>query len=154
MSKTTNFKNTVEWLSQPKIAISLGIMVLIAAGLIWFFWDKIADAIGNAKAKNKLKAESSAYGTPTLTETQINSLASQIYNAMRGWGTDEAAVTNVLSQLNTNADYAALRLAYLTYNKSLTYPMLDDRIASEGTDRELKQWRNILQAKGINIYTF
>ena len=40
MSKSTNFKNTVEWLSNPKIAISLAIMVVIAGLILWLLFLK------------------------------------------------------------------------------------------------------------------
>ena len=150
MSKSTNFKNTVEWFSNPKIAISLGIMVLIAGVVLWFFWDKIRDAIHAAKTQHKLQQDASQYGAATLTDTQIRSLAEQIYRAMKGWGTNEAQVANVLSQLGNNADYAALCNAYY----SLAQGSLDSRISTEGTTSELKQWRAILQGKGITIYTF
>ena len=157
MSKSTNFKNTVEWFSNPKIAISLGIMVVIAGVVVWFFWDKIRDAIAEAKANNKLKDEVSQYGSGTLTNAQISSLAIQLYNAFRpsltNWGTDEAAVERVLGQLGNNADYANLRVAYAAVNKDPKTDM-DSRIAYEGTESEKRKWRGILQAKGITIYTF
>lgn len=138
----------------PKRMLSLAIIVVVVIVAIYVLWDKIASAIRDARVKNTLQSEASQYGAQTLTNSQINSLAVQIYQAMRGLGTDEDAVSQVLSRLKNNSDYAALRSAYASVNKSSTYPTLDSRIASEGTDSELRQWRAILDSNNINIYTF
>lgn len=138
----------------PKNALTIAILAAVVVVVVWLLWDKIASAIRDARVKNTLQNEASQYGATTLTTSQINSLASQIYQAMRGLGTDEAAVSQVLSQLKNNADYAALRSAYASVNQSSTYPTLDSRIASEGTSSELRQWRSILDARNITIYTF
>lgn len=144
---TNKFKSNVEWLSDPKIAITVAVLVLIAIGLVWFFWDKIKDAITSAKNKNKNKE---LYGSTTQT-TDFKALAEQMYRACKGWGTDEDAVARVLSQVKGNADYAALRTAYAVEDK---YYTLDARLQSEGNKKELSQWRSILDGNGVNIYSF
>lgn len=143
----------------PKNALTIAILVAVVVAVVWLMWDKIAAAIAEAKAKEKLKQEASGYGATTLTDSQISSLASQIYNAFKfnpiyNWGTKEKVVERVLSQLGNNADYAALRVAYAAINQSTAHPTLDDRIVYEGTEDEKARWRGILNAKGITIYTF
>ena len=163
MSKSKNFQNAVEWMSQPKIAISLGIMVVIAGLVMWFFWDKIRDAIDAAKAKQAAKEKekelNSLYGTPTAT-IDFNSLAMQIYRAMKGAGTSEEVIYNALRQLNTQADWENLKLAYASvYEAShhgynvLSYNLNNDLVASlqsELTTSELSKCRSILTANHIN----
>lgn len=138
----------------PKRMLTLAIIAVVVVVTVYFLWDKIVGSIRDARAQNNLSQEVSQYGAGTLTSSQINSLAVQIYRAMRGPGTDEDAVANVLTQLGNNADYAALRAAYVGVNQSTRFPTLDSRIAYEGTGSELQKWRSILQSKSITIQTF
>ena len=48
-------KANIEWLSDPKIAVTVAVLALVAAGLVWYFWDKIKDATADARAKRKDK---------------------------------------------------------------------------------------------------
>ena len=141
----------------PKNALTIAILVAVVVAVVWLMWDKIAAAIAEAKAKEKLKQEASGYGATTLTDSQISSLAIQLYNAFKpslwNWGTDEKVVERVLGQLGNNADYAALRVAYAAVNKDSNTDM-DGRIAYEGNENEKARWRGILTAKGITIFTF
>lgn len=141
----------------PKNALTIAILVAVVVAVVWLMWDKIAAAIAESKAKEKLKQEASGYGATTLTDSQISSLAIQLYNAFKpslwNWGTDEKVVERVLGQLGNNADYAALRVAYAAVNKDSNTDM-DGRIAYEGNENEKARWRGILTAKGITIFTF
>ena len=141
----------------PKNALTVAILVAVVVAVVLLLWAKIAKAAAEAKAKQKLESEASGYGATTLTSSQISSLAIQLYNAFKpslwNWETDEKVVVRVLNQLSNNADYAALRVAYAAVNKDTSTDM-DSRIAYEGSDKEKAQWRGILDAKGINIYTF
>ena len=141
----------------PKRALTLAIIVIVVLVVVYFVYRKIKAIVQTTAAEAKLKAESSQYGEPTLTNTQIASLAQQIYNAfvpsIWNWGTDEAVVERVLSQLNNNADYAALYIAYQGVNRDPKTD-LNSRIQYEGTEAEKRKWRSILDAKGITIYTF
>lgn len=138
----------------PKRMLTLAIIVVVVVVTVYVLWDKIVQSIRDARTQHTINKEVSQYGTGTLTSSQIQSLASQIYNAMRWPGTNETAVSNVLTQLGNNADYAALQAAYIGVNQSSRFPTLDSRIASEGTEGELRKWRSILQSKNITIYTF
>lgn len=141
----------------PKNAVTIAIIVAVAVAVVWLLWDKIANAIAEARANGKLKEEASQYGAKTLTDAQISSLAIQLYNAFKpslwNWGTNEKVVERVLGHLGNNADYAALRVAYAAVNHDTSTDM-DSRIDFEGTEKEKARWRAILDAKGINIYTF
>ena len=141
----------------PKNALTIAILVAVVVAVVWLMWDKIAAAIAEAKAKEKLKQEATGYGAATLTDSQISSLAIQLYNAFRpslwNWGTNEKVVDRVLGQLGNNADYAALRVAYAAVNRDPNTDM-DSRIDYEGNEKEKARWRGILNAKGITIYTF
>ena len=141
------FKENVEWLSDPKIAITVAVLVLIGIGLVWFFWDKIKAAFVGTKDAVKDK---NLYGSTTET-IDFDTLAQQLYQACKGWGTDEAAIDRVLGQIRTDADYAALRRAYATNDSRYS---LDARLQSEGTKNELIHWRSILDANGVTIYSF
>lgn len=141
----------------PKNALTIAILVAVVVAVVWLMWDKIAASIAEAKAKEKLKQEASQYGATTLSDSQISSLAIQLYNAFKlslwNWGTNEKVVDRVLGQLGNNADYAALRVAYAAVNQDTNTDM-DSRIDYEGTEKEKTRWRGILNAKGITIYTF
>lgn len=149
MSSKINLKSI-----KPQQAISIAILVVVGAVVLWFFWEKISSGISGIIARRKQEAQDNAnYGMPTAT-TDFDTLAVQIYQAMRGWGTDEAALERVLSQIKSNADWAALRAAYKTIQKDGTYTTLDSRIAFEGNKNELVKWRSILDANGVTIYSF
>lgn len=141
----------------PKNTLAIAIIVAVVVAVVWLLWDKVKATIAEAKAKEKLKQEASQYGATTLTDAQISTLAIQLYNAFKpslwNWGTDEKVVERVLSSLNNNADYAALRVAYSAINKDSGTDM-DSRIVYEGNEKEKTRWRAILNAKGINIYYF
>lgn len=141
----------------PKNALTIAILVAVVVAVVWLTWDKIAAAIAEARAKEKLKSEVSGYGQKTLTDAQISTLAIQLYNAFKpsiwNWGTNEKVVERVLGSLGNNADYAALRVAYAAVNKDSSTDM-DSRIDYEGNESEKARWRAILNAKGITIYEF
>lgn len=153
MSKSTTIFKDIKNLT-PKQSLSIAILVVVAVVVIWIFWEKISNGIANYIARHKQQQQDIVnYGSTTVT-TDFDTLAVQIYNAMKGWGTDEAAIERVLSQIHSNADWAALRRAYIKVNKDGTYTTLDSRIAFEGTDRELARWRAILDENGVTIYSF
>lgn len=141
----------------PRTALSIAIVVAVVVAVVWLLWDKISSVIQKEVARKKLESENSQYGSPTLTNQQLSSLATQIYNAFKpslwNWGTNEKVVERVLSQLGNNADYAALCVAYQAINKD-TGTDLNSRIDYEGTEKEKARWRSILNSKGITIYTF
>lgn len=139
-------KANIEWLSDPKIAVTVAVLVLIAIGIVWYFWDKIKAAV--TRKKNEIENRNN-FGEATRT-TDFDTLARQMYDACKGWGTDEDAVVRVLSQILSSADYAELKAAYAKYDKT----QLDARLQSEGTDKELAQWRAILAANGVTNYSF
>lgn len=145
------FKENVEWLSDPKIAITVAVLVLIAIGVVWYFWDKIKDAFSGKKKEIENKNK---FGEANEL-TDFDSLAQQLYNATRpyvfGWGTDVDAVTRVLSQIYSNGDYAALRTAYQRFDTKYT---LDARLQDEGRDKDLAVWRTTLKNNGVTIYSF
>lgn len=138
----------------PKRALTLAIIAVVVVVVVWIFWEKISTAISSYIAKKKQQKEDIInFGTPTAT-TDFDTLAVQIYNAMKGWGTNEEAVERVLMQIKSNADWAALRLAYQKVNRDSEYNTLDARIGYEGTSAELKKWRAILATNGVTIYQF
>lgn len=148
-------KANIEWLSDPKIAVTVAVLVLIAIGLIWFFWDKIKDAIADAKAKRKdeerQRQNEQLYGS-TTTGLDFDALASQMYKACKGLWTNNDSVEAVLRQIGSSADYAALQAAYRKLDLSFT---LDARLAYEANNsKQLDKWRNILIANGVTNYTF
>ena len=138
----------------PKNARAIAIVVVVAAVLLWVFWEKISSGISGLIARRKQQSQNQAnFGSATAT-TDFDTLAVQIYNAMKGWGTNEEAVERVLMQIKSNADWAALRLAYQKVNRDSEYNTLDARIGYEGTSAELKKWRAILAANGVTICQF
>ena len=150
MSSKTTFLKTLN----PQKSISIAILAVVVIVVLWFLWEKISVLVSNLIDGAKQSSQDAInYGTASPT-TDFESLAIQIYSAMKGWGTDEDAVESVLSQIKSNADYAALRRAYKNVQKDNFYTTLDSRIAFEGNKKELARWAGILDGNGVTIYTF
>ena len=142
----TNLKKEIEWLGNPRNAITVTVLLAIAGVAIWLIVRKVKSTVSDVKA-------SSLSGTSS-DPTNYNTLANQAYQAMKGLGTDESALERVLSQITSNTAYDKLRQAYLLLDKRNAFTDLDTDISKEGTTKELIKWRAILDANGVTNYSF
>jgi len=55
---------------------------------------------------------SNASTKATITQAQMLALATKLFTAMDGYGTDEDAIVNVFKQIKNNADFAGVNAAY------------------------------------------
>ncbi len=82
----------------------------------------------------------------TLDNDDYQTLADVIFNAAHGWGTDEEAIYNALSKLNTKDDWKKLVYTYGTDPDGFTLP---GRLIYELDSSEQNKVREIL--KNINV---
>lgn len=94
---------------------------------------------------------------PTYSDTQYESFAQVIYNAVDGWGTDEDAIYNVMQSMNNRADVLKLITAFgvrewddpavpFQYKSG----SLSTALNADLNSSELSHVNSILQSKGIN----
>lgn len=169
MSKTTGkFKSTVEWLSKPSNAITVGVLVIVAIVVVVFITRKVKAAIQSAK--EKLEEPDPANTTPGLN---FSELARRLWDATVNYhslgsasillgnmptGTDEDEVYAVLGALRTQDDYIALKKSWRNYYDSVSgfvtwitsaVSTLPGMLHDEMTSRELQRCRNILENNNI-----
>jgi hypothetical protein len=104
---------------------------------------KKAEAQG-AIIQHQTQGEAASY-----SDLQYKVQADKLYNAMKGWGTDEPAVFAVFQWLQNNIDFLKLQNAFGVRDGWDMYRW----VKGDLTSSELTQVNNILYAKGI-IYSF
>ena len=165
MSKSS-FKSNVEWLSDPKIAITVAVLVLIAIALVAFGWKKIKGlfkGIGDDIKDNKTDKELEDKTGTSLTDLiDYRSLCAQIWDAsVNATFNDPDRVCSALSQLQSRADYEKLKLEWTKYVQGLSWwkrnwhafsetkYSLPASLANDFKEKNLKRFRDILQS--INV---
>lgn len=170
MSKnvTGKFKSTVEWLSKPSNAITVGVLLTIAVVVIVFVAKKVRASI--ISIKEKIEEPNPTNTTPGLN---FNELVRRLWDAtvnyhslgsasvlLLNWptGTDEEEVYAVLGELRTQDDYTALKQAWRNYYDAASgftvwvtnaVSTLPGALSDELNSRELQRCRNILEAHNI-----
>lgn len=95
---------------------------------------------------------------PTLSSTQMKSIANSMFRAMDGYGTDEEAIISLARQAKNNADWSGINAAWgkRTISSGAWNPSPDLRNATlgEALHDELSQyWKTkinqVLSSKGI-----
>jgi hypothetical protein len=81
----------------------------------------------------------------SYTTLEYMSMAEQVYNAVKGWGTNEDAIYTVLNKLNNSSDWYRLVKAYGIRKKS----NIIEALYSDLTNSEIESVQTILQ--NINV---
>lgn len=139
------------WKSLPPIVRTIATIVGIALLLLllWRGWNFAKAALNKNKSKGQLAAHQAAGETQTYTDAEYNAMASAIYTAMKGPGTDEEAAYAVLNKLKNNVDFLKLQTAFGIRD---TYD-LNAWVQGDFNTSEIAQINNLLANKGIT-YTF
>lgn len=83
----------------------------------------------------------------TYPRAQYYAWADRMHAAMRGFGTDESTIYNVLSQLRTQADWVALVRAFGTKDKE----SLTEWLTGDLSESEISKVNKILSKVGVQI---
>lgn len=128
------------------------VLALVAIAVILFFVFKAKTSVeAVAAAKKNIDDANAEIDTEkiTLTPAQYATIASKLYRAMKGVGTDEDAIYDAISMLNTRSDL----MYVITVFGSKDGMTLSEWIADELSSSEIAHLNSILISKGIN-YTF
>ncbi len=129
------------------IAIGGGVLLalIIVIALIVWAKNKIADTTTTIRLAADANKEIDTT-KQTLTQTQLNTLASKLYTAMKGWGTDEDAIYAAFETLGSRTDLMQLRKTFGTKD-GMT---LDEWLADELNASEIEHLNNILATNSID----
>lgn len=150
--------STIDYLSDPKKAITTAVLLLLAIATISFVWKKISGIWKNSSLQGgvedaNIQSSTNSSITPTLNFPQ---LANRMWDATDRFGTTEEEVFAVLACLQTQADYVKLCRAWrdLYEEKGWWFRLqamstLPGTLTSELDASELSRARAILTDKGI-----
>ncbi len=144
-----------EWLS-PQRVITLGILAVIALVIIIVLGKRIKAAIkeaaGNIRTNIDTQRQIEATGqTPSYTDSVYKDFADRLEVAMKGGGTDEDSVYDVMRQIKNDADMYKLINAFGTRTGawSWTAESLSQWILGDFNASGRKQINNILASNGV-----
>lgn len=148
MAKKNALDNLVD---NPKKAIAISIILVVAIILIAFLWKKIKVAIITAKSKidnvNLINEEITSTGIPpSYSDSQYNVYAQQLYTAMKGLGTDENAIYTVFRQMKNRVDILKLFAAFGTRDGQDLYEWM----AGDLSSWNFNKINNILTDNGVD----
>lgn len=137
-------------LSSKQIATVIGVLcvVVLHVWLVSKVKDKIEDSITNNKLVDEANAEIDVNKT-TLTQSQLNTLSTKIYSALKGAGSDEDAVYAAIEEVQNRTDLLQLIKTFGVKNSLTMKEWLYDDLSVD----EIAHINNILASKNIN-YVF
>lgn len=137
-------------LSSKQIATVIGVLCVVVL-LVWLVSkvkDKIEDSITNNKLVDEANAEIDVNKT-TLTQSQLNTLSTKIYSALKGAGSDEDAVYAAIEEVQNRTDLLQLIKTFGVKDSLTMKEWLYDDLSVD----EIAHINNILASKNIN-YVF
>lgn len=136
---------------KAKTYIYIALALVAVAAVIWIVCEltgttaKLKDKFAQKKLDELLDGEITAEAV-TLNEATAKALADKLYEAMDGWGTDEAAVYEVMNEMNTRSDVVLLIKTFgVRDGKNLV-----QWITSELNAKDRAQVNNILATNNVN----
>lgn len=130
----------------------IAVIVIVLLVVVIFVGVKIKNVISDTiKEQKQIDEANKGIDEEKLTTTtsQYNTIASKLYTAMKGIGTDEEAVYSAFSSLQTYSDLMQVMSNFGVKDSMV----LREWIQSELNLKEIDKVNNILAAKSIN-YTF
>lgn len=161
-NKFTSFLD--KYSNNPRKAATLGIILLVIVLVIWIvfkiFGKKIQDLI--TSARNQLNQSASMNDIEnrypgqqkTYTSFEYNTFADKLYTAMKGPGTNESAIQQVMQQMKNDLDVYALIDAFGT--RAAAWPSswsgtLSAWLTDELSTSEMEKYVNQpLRSRGIS----
>ena len=138
------------FIEDPRRAWTIGLFLVILIVLLVLFWGRLkallASLVNKTAGAQDLAQHMAETGErTTLTNAKFQQLATVIYGACKGWGTDEDAIYGAFYQLNNTADFLKLENVFgLRDGHDLDWWM-----RSELSPRDLRKLNEILANKGI-----
>lgn len=133
---------------QIGMAVGALFLVILLIYMISKVKTKIEDAIVHDRLVDEANAEINK-NQLTMTNSQFNTLATKLYSAMEGPGTDEDAVFNAFGELGTLSDLKQLLKTYDMKDRKTLREWLYDELSID----DIAHINEILAAKNIN-YVF
>ena len=139
-------------IENPKSLIAVAIGIVIIALLIYFIIkrssSKIKGAINSVSDSAKIQEHINETGEqPSYNDFEYKSMADQIERAMRGCGTDEDAIFDVMKKMRNNTDVMKLKQAFGTRGDEDLSQWLGGDLSSS----EMKKVNTILSGNGITL---
>lgn len=134
-----------------RVKTYLPLATVILGGVALYF---AAKGIFRGSGTNAVDEARKGAGTPTLSPTQLASMADQIEAAgLATLGTDEDSIFDVFSRLKNQADLDGLIVAFgeRRIEFTLATSTLPAFLSSELSTSELEKLRKLLAQKGISI---
>ena len=155
--KQTAFKKAEWFVDHPKRMISILIIVIIVALIVYFSWSKIKGAFKNIQlkvTKDSEIAEEIANGNlPSYPDSKYKEFANRIYTAMKGAGTDKKTIKDVFEQMHNITDVLKLVQAFGVRDGEDIHQWLDGEVHWWKPGNIKKDINAILSRKGI-FYKF
>ncbi len=148
MAKTSSISFLFAKYKYIIIAIAIVILIVVTYLLATRSEEKKEVKIKNQDLIDNANAE---IDTTKITQTdmQFNTLASKLYMAMKGWGTDEDAIFNVFKALQSRSDVLQLSKVFGVRDGKT----LEEYLYFDLDQEDIDKINNILASKAIN-YTF
>lgn len=137
--------NIIKW-------IVISVLILIVIIVLFVFVLKGKNAITDAVTESKLIKEANyeiATDQITLTSSQFATLATKIYKAVKGAGTDEDAIYAAFLSVNSRSDVLKLISTFGVRDGMTLKEWLYDDLSTD----EITKINDILSSKNI-LYTF
>ena len=138
-------------LPSPAALKKAALVLAAAVVLLWLVLRLRRWVIGEVSNQNAIDEANSEIDASdiTYTDAQYNSLASKLYTAVKGWGTDLDAVYAVFEAMFTRSDLMKLTAAFGVKDDMTLYEWIHDDL----NQRQIDHVNQILSARNIN-YTF
>lgn len=131
------------------IVVAVCIIAAVIAIVIICKYKDVKNLIIDKKANDKLVEEANQtiiVSDITLTQDQFDSYAKKLYRAMKGAGTNEAAIYEVYEQMNTRSDVKQLEKTFGIVNGE----SLQEWLYADLETDEIMHINSILSSKAIN----
>lgn len=127
----------------------IGIVALLIVIIIAKNCNSIIDAVRNRNLNKELNKTIDSANL-SYTDDQYDVFAQKLYNALKGWGTDEETVQSVFAQMNTRDDVLKLISTFGIKDGETLSEWLSGDLSQSDMDKYVN---NVLQVKSIN-YSF
>jgi len=157
MDKPTSYQKAEWFLDNPKRLITILIVLIIVALIIYFSWSKIKGLFRNLQLKSikndEINEEIANGNLPSYPDTKYKEFANRLYTAMKGAGTDQKTIKAVFEEMNNITDVLKLVQAFGVRDGEDLHQWLDGEVHWWKPGNIKKEINNILTRKGI-FYKF
>ena len=154
MAKQTSFQKAEWFLDHPKRMITILIVVIIIAIIIYFSWSKIKGAFRNVKLKidkaGEIENEIANGNLPSYPDSKYKEFANRLHAAMKGAGTDKKTIKDVFEQMHNITDVLKTVQAFGVRNGEDIHQWLDGEVHWWKPGNIKKEINAILTKKGIH----